>query len=265
MLSAPIRGPGIFSGQVLHRRLRPSTHAFRYPVYFVTLPLAQLEAANNRWFGINQRRLFSVRFEDYGPGDGTPPGQWLRRLLADEGVATADGEIVLQTFPRVLGYVFNPISFWYCYDRAGALRAIVCEVNNTFGERHLYLLSHGDGQAIASGSTLTARKAFHVSPFFAISGDYRFRFRIGEDRIIARIDYADGAGDLLQTSVSGGAQPWSEQTLARLFLSHGWMTLLIVARIHLQAAKLWLKGVAFFRKPAPPPSRVTNSHSSIKT
>ncbi|MDX1434395.1 MAG: DUF1365 family protein, partial [Gammaproteobacteria bacterium] len=139
---------------------------------------------------------------------------WIRALLAREGLAAAVGEVWLQCFPRLLGYVFTPVSFWFCEDRAGATRAILAEVNNTFGERHAYLLAHADGRPIRDGDALGARKLFHVSPFFPVAGEYRFRFRAANGRRIARIDYADAAGPLLLTSLSGRAQPLTSGALA---------------------------------------------------
>jgi DUF1365 family protein len=253
---AAVTGPTLFAGEVIHHRLRPAENRFRYGVFFVALPLSRLVAAECRWFGINRARLLSVWFSDYGPGDGTHPRVWLDELLAREGIA-ADGEIVLQTFPRFLGYVFNPVSFWHCHDRAGSLRAVVCEVNNTFGERHLYLLAHADGRALAAGETLAARKVFHVSPFLPVAGNYAFRFRLGADRALARIDYTDGEGALLRTSVSGSALPWTPAVLLRTVVTHPLMTVGIMARIHWQALRLWLKRVRFFSKPAPPVAGVT--------
>ena len=119
-------------------------------------------------------------------------------------VAHADGEIWLQTFPRVCGYTFKPVSFWYCHRADGALAAIVAEVHNTFGERHCYLLD-----APHWGHTEVASKVFHVSPFCAVQGDYRFRFMRHADHTVARVDHDDDTGPLLQTSISGQLQPLS--------------------------------------------------------
>ena len=162
------------------------------------------------------------------------------------------------TFPRVLGYVFNPVSFWFCHRANGELRAIVCEVSNTFGERHCYLLDTGG--AMQWGMMLTAKKIFHVSPFCAVEGRYRFRFmrttqHVGEEdieRIVARIDYDDAQGPLLLTSISGQLQPLTTASTARAFVRHPLMTLGVIARIHWQALKLFIKRVPFFSKPIPP-------------
>ena len=129
---------------------------------------------------------------DRDHGDGRPLLAWIEQLLVRAGVHDADGEIWLHCFPRMLGYAFNPVSFWFCERRDGALRAIVCEVHNTFGERHCYVLAHDDDRPIAWGETLRARKVFHVSPFCAVAGSYRFRFllaaRADGTHFVARID-----------------------------------------------------------------------------
>lgn len=250
--------PRLCFGLVLHRRLRPTEHAFRYPVYFLSIPLSRVQSLARPYFGLNRFNLLSFHYRDHGARDGTHPLMWVRALLAAEGLAdAADGEVWLQTFPRVLGYVFNPVSFWFCEDRAGRVRAIVAEVNNTFGERHAYLLAHGDARPIAGADALTARKVFHVSPFFGVEGGYRFRFHHAGARRIARIDYHDEQGDLLHTSISGAAVPLSGRNVARAFFGYPWMTLGIIARIHWQALQLWRKQVPISARPLPPLEQVS--------
>jgi DUF1365 family protein len=221
-------------------------------VFFLQAPLSALEALRGPLFSLDRWNLFSLHRSDHGPRDGGDLEPWIRALLASEGVTAADGEIVLQAFPRVLGYVFNPVSFWLCHDREGGLRAVLAEVNNTFGERHNYLVAHPDGQPIRPGDTLEARKVFHVSPFFPVQGRYRFRFAGGSRFSAAFIDYDDAEGPVLRTSISGRAAPLETRGLLRAFFGYPAFTLGVVARIHWQALKLWWKGVPFFRKPSPP-------------
>ena len=147
------REPAIGFGQVRHRRLRPVAHALALRAFFLRLPLRRLARAPWPWRRLahNAAGWFSLHDRDHG--DGRPLLAWIEQLLARAGVHDADGEIWLHCFPRVLGYVFNPVSFWFCERRDGSLRAVVCEVNNTFGERHCYVLAHDDGRAIAWGES----------------------------------------------------------------------------------------------------------------
>jgi len=250
-------GAELLIGSVMHRRLRPVENRFVYGVYFLRIPLSRLASMRGPLLSINRWNLLSFHFRDHGARDGSHPLEWIRALLAREGLAAADGEVWLHSFPRVLGYVFNPVSFWFCEDRAGRTRAIVAEVNNTFGERHSYLLAHADGRPIRDGETLETRKVFHVSPFCSVSGGYRFRFLARDDQRIARIDYADEAGPLLVTSLSGRGAPLGTGALLRAVLRHPVMTFGVVARIHWQALRLWAKRVPFHSKPALPLEEVS--------
>ncbi len=247
-------------GRVFHKRLRPFENAFSHAVFFLRVPLSQLDRIGNRWLSRNSFNLLSFVDRDYGPRDGTSLEAWMRALLKREGIRTADGEIVLQTFPRLLGYVFNPVSVWYCHDRAGQLRAALCEVNNTFGERHNYLVVHDDQRPIDANDWLSARKVFHVSPFCAVTGHYRFRFQQDADRAFAQIDYFDGANDadkLLVTTLHGTPEVLTSGSTLRAFIRHPLMTFAVVFRIHSQAVTLWLKRLPYFRKPEPPSFETT--------
>ena len=267
--------PLIGFGQVRHTRLRPTRHAFAYPTFFLMLPMRALTQTASAapdgtpqagGWALNQRHCISFRDTDHG--DARPPERggalgWIDELLHQHGIDDATGEIWLHCYPRVFGFTFKPVSFWYCHraahDQNGALRAMVVEVNNTFGERHCYLLD-----APRLGAELRADKVFHVSPFNSVQGHYRFRFLRTRAphplRTVARIDYwddADADAPLLQTSVSGTLQPLTNATLRHALLRYGAMTVLVVVRIHLQALRLWCKKVPFIRKPEPPQQCVT--------
>jgi DUF1365 family protein len=245
-------------GQIRHARMRPASNAFAYGSFFLRLPLRSL--AGQPWpfqrLARNGRGLFALNDADHG--DGRPLLAWIDAQLAGEGIADADGEIWLHCFPRVLGYVFNPVSLWFCHRRDGALRAVVCEVNNTFGERHCYLLARADGAPLRWGEELSARKVFHVSPFCAVEGGYRFRFMLAPraqgERFVARIDYDDGRGPLLATSIEGTLAPLTDAQLTRAFFRYPAFTFGVIARIHWQALKLWAKRVPFFSKPSSAPA-----------
>jgi DUF1365 family protein len=252
--------PLIGFGQVRHARLRPAVNRFSYGAYFLRLPLRALAKSplRSRMLGINRAAPMAVLDRDHG--DGRPLLEWIDALLADHGIADAGGEIWLHTFPRVFGYVFNPVSFWFAHRSDGALRAVVCEVNNTFGERHCYLLAHDDGSPLAWGEEVSARKVFHVSPFCAIDGHYRFRFLLTDDavpRFVGRIDHDTSDGPLLQTALSGALEPLTDRALLRALLGYPAFTLGVIARIHWQALRLAAKRVPFFSKPAPPAHPVT--------
>jgi uncharacterized protein len=269
--------PLIGMGEVRHTRLRPKRHAFDYPTYFLMLPLrsmaAQAQATSpviRTGLAHNRRGLLSFYDTDHGDGRASALS-WLLELLEREGVNDADGEVWLQTYPRVLGYTFKPVSFWYCHRADGSLRAVVVEVNNTFGERHCYIL---DGADVAWGRTLQATKVFHVSPFCSVAGTYRFRFLRVEasndvnltvnlrktasaGRLVARIEHDDNDGPLILTSLSGALSPLTTRTARRAFFSTPLMTFGVVARIHWHALQLWFKRVPFHPKPAPPQALVS--------
>ena len=244
-------------GEVRHVRLKPVYHAFNYPTYFLMLPMRSLQRdgagalAYNRWAPLS--------FFDTDHGDGRAPENggalaWLDDLLNAEGIDDANGEVWLHCYPRVFGYTFKPVSFWYCHRSDGLLRTIVVEVNNTFGERHCYLLD-----APQFGVELRAAKVFHVSPFCPVEGGYRFRFMVTPDRsrTLARVDFDDATGPLIQTSVGGTLEPVTRQAIRRALWRYPAMTLGVMARIHWQALKLFIKKAPFFGKPKPPTNFTT--------
>ncbi len=251
-MTLPITTPSaqLVHGQVMHERLRPARNRFVYPVCYVRLNLARLDAdagaLTSRWFGVDCWRPLSLRTRDYGPRDGASLDAWMRALLREHDI-DADGEIWLQTFPRVAGYVFNPVSFWQCYDAAGRLAAVLAEVNSTFGETHRYLLRMATTGPHAG--TAIATKLLHVSPFCEVKGEYRFRFRLGELAQHTAIDYHDDDGLLLKTAVSGRPVPLTAAAARRALLRYPLLGVAIVARIHWQALRLWRKRVPFFSKP----------------
>jgi hypothetical protein len=245
-------------GVVRHARLRPTRHAFSYGNYFWLLPMRAL--AKQPQAAVRRNRAGWLSFHDADHGEGGPDAlAWLDGLLRSEGLWRPDldeGEVWLQTYPRVLGHVFKPVSFWFVHRAQGALHAVVAEVNNTFGERHCYVLS---GPSLSWGREVVADKVFHVSPFCEVQGRYRFRFMRTADRMIARVDHDDAQGPLIQTSISGVLQELTVASARRAFIGWPLMTWGVVARIHWQALQLWRKRVPFFSKPAPPEHFITGS------
>ena len=260
--------PLIGFGQVRHARLRPRHHAFSYGSWFWLLPMRSLARQPSDAVRRNGRGWLSFHDADHGDGEGDALA-WLDALLHRAGLwheGLAAGEVWLQTYPRVLGYAFKPVSFWYVHRADGALHAVVAEVNNTFGERHCYLLA---GDDIGWGRELSARKVFHVSPFCRAEGTYRFRFMRTDERLVARVDHDDVGGPLIQTAISGELVPLDASSVRRAIRGWPLMTFGVVARIHWQALKLWLKRVPFFTKPEAPAQafsgHVSPSTASIET
>lgn len=237
----------IIMGEVVHERLRPVNHSFTYPLFCLRIPLGKLGEIDEQ-MAVNRRGLVSFQERDHGARDGSSCLTWVRDILMQNGIETKDVSVELHAFPRMLGYVFNPVSFWVCRRASGDVSSVLVEVNNTFGESHSYLLTPASGDSIRSGELLTATKELHVSPFNEVRGKYSFRFNFGEDRWLARIDYDDGRGSLLNTHISGTAQPLTRANLRLAALRFPLQTLAVVARIHWHALRLFAKRVPFFGK-----------------
>ncbi|MFN7114678.1 MAG: DUF1365 domain-containing protein [Alphaproteobacteria bacterium] len=251
--------PQILTATVMHKRTYPKVNAFTYGIYYLWMPLSQLERFSDGWrFGVNARGLLSFYNKDHGPRDGSALQPWIRAHLQDWGVTTADGEIILVTMPRSFGHVFNPVSFWLCCDVAGAVRAILCEVHNTFGEMHSYLCAHADGREIVSDDWLEARKVFHVSPFLERHGSYKFRFALQPEKFGAWIDFyePDGRRQLL-TSLVGTLCDYNRPARQRAFWRHPAVALVALWRIHWQALKLVAKGIKYIPKPLQNKEKIT--------
>ena len=245
--------PAVCFGAVMHERHTVANNRFVYPSAFLRLPLSRIDDLKVPLLGIERSNFFSFRRRDHGPRDGSALLPWLLSALDAHGVrAVCDGEVVLQTMPRVFGYVFNPVSFWFCHDASGALRVVLAQVNNTFGERHNYLVHHADVRAIESGDALRARKVFHVSPFFPLSGEYRFRFERRGRVHAVQIDLWDEGVLQLSTRIGGRAEVLDGHAMRRWMLRQPFMTLGVIARIHWQALRLAMRRVRFHRKPLPP-------------
>ena len=255
-------------GEVRHARTRPTPHAFVYPAFFARIPIHTLSSlgqpgskkvrTGSALFSVNRRNLLS--FYECDHGDGQSNWAWINSILNSAGVAPA-AQVWLHAFPRVLGYAFKPVSFWFCHNEQAELLAIVAEVNNTFGERHCYLLSlnvQGDGPP-KFGQTLEANKVFHVSPFCQAQGRYRFRFLNTPSHSVARVDHDDEIGPLVLTSLSGKLQELSNKSALKALLTYPLFTLGVVMRIHWQAALLWIKRVPFVSKPTPPSHLISHN------
>lgn len=236
---------GIYCGAVTHERLRPRRHSLRYSVFCLLIDLDELQLldGHSALFAINRPAIFGFREADHGDGHGTLK-DWAARTLTQHGIAYDGGRIELLCYPRLLGFVFNPLSVYFCHDHAGALVGILYEVHNTHGERHTYVMRAEPGQPVVRHS---APKAFFVSPFMPMDCIYRFRIAPPADRIGISILEDDAKGLLLTAAFTGERREISSGLWWRLLLGYPLMTLKVVAGIHLEAIKLLLKGTPLFR------------------
>jgi hypothetical protein len=252
-----VRSPHrVFFTRVMHKRLFPVQYRFEYRVFSLLLDIDALDKLPRL---INGARLNLFRFDpkDHGPRDGSELRPWAERVLGERGIDLDGGRIRLLCFPRVLGFGFNPLSLWYCEHRDGTLRAVIAEVNNTFGEHHFYLLAHA-GNPLAWPMRGAATKCFHVSPLMDMQGDYHFRLSRPDDHLAVLIRQYDEHGQLkLVATQTGQGEPMSDRALWQAFLRTPLMTLKVMTAIHWQALKIWLSGARYFPKPEPPQQEVT--------
>jgi DUF1365 family protein len=249
----------LYDGRVMHQRLRPFRLRFTYRVWSVFVDLEELPALARslRLLCIERRGLAGLRAADHGPRDGSPLLPWARRQLAERGIDDGGGKVFMLAFPRVLGYVFNPLTVYFAYDPEGQLRALLYEVKNTFGGQHVYAFAvDGDRARHAHG----CGKDFYVSPFIQMQAAYAFNVTTPGDRLSVVINERVPEGPQLVASLTGRRLPLDDRHVAACLLRHGPMTLKVIAGIHWQALKLWWRG-APFRGPSsvPPPVVAGNS------
>ncbi len=244
-------------GVTFHGRRGALENAFKYSIDYVLLD-AESDVRAPALFSRNRRGLVSLRDLDHGGTPGAGKGApWVRDMLADAGLDSFSiGRIELLAQPRILGHVFNPVSFWLIRDVDGALRVVIPEVTNTYGDRHSYLCHHDDLRPIEREQTLSARKIFYVSPFQPIEGDYTFRFDINDSRIGIWIDYTQGNGGLLAT-LTGRRAPLTNARILKALVRRPFGSRRVLGLIHWQALKLWWKGAIFRTRPEPPAEEVS--------
>ncbi|MCB1658485.1 MAG: DUF1365 domain-containing protein [Pseudomonadales bacterium] len=247
----------LYIGTVTHKRVGELAHRFDYPALFLCFPLSQRHLLSNSLFGYNRFKPMSFYEKDHGNGQDAE--QWIRDILQQAQLShLTTGEVWLQTQPRVFGYVFNPVSFWYCHDSKQQLRVVLCEVNNTFGEKHCYLLTAEQQQVISSHTKLQCQKVFHVSPFFDVKGEYRFQFLHQQNKRTVAINYWLDGSLQLKTLITGDAIELSARHIIGSLIKLGWTTVNVVIGIHWQALKLWRKGAHFYKKPTPPRMEISS-------
>jgi uncharacterized protein len=250
MTTTPLPSQGLYVGEVMHHRLRPFRHRFVYRVFTLLLDIDRLEetAADLRLLAIDRAGLLAFYRKDHGARDGGGLRPWVEAILRAGGIEPPGGPILLLAMPRVLGYVFNPLSIYFCYRPDGRLAALVHEVKNTFGGQHPYALSVDPGSDPAQ-IRQSCDKGFYVSPFIPMRAGYRFRLRAPDERLMVAIQETTDEGPLLVATLTGERRPLGDRALAGAVLRLPLMTFKVLAAIHLQALKLWWKGARYHPKP----------------
>lgn len=230
----------------MHHRLQPKRHRFVYRVFTALFDIDRLDELDQRLrlFSLERFNLFSFRLKDHGPRNGAPLRPWVEHELRQAGIAAHAARIRLLAMPRFLGYVFNPLSIYYCYDDDERLFAIVYEVKNTFGGQHAYALAVDDPSTDTGGIRQHCDKDFYVSPFIEAEATYRFRLNKPGERLAVMIREEIESGLLLIATMSGDRRPLTDLELFRQVWRHPFVTQKVIASIHIQALKLWLKGIS---------------------
>ena len=243
----------LYRGEVMHRRLRPREHRLNYRVFWLSLDLSELDALDERLklFSRNRFNLLSFYDRDYGDRSGIDLRGQVDTWLARAGIDLEGGAVRLLTMPRVLGFVFNPISLYYAYHADGCLRAMVYEVTSTFGIRHAYVIPVPEHDRQAGRIHQGAAKALYVSPFMGMEMDYTFRGHAPDQRLDMTINGLDAEGVLIVAAMKGRRAQLTDRTILRAALAMPLLTLKVVAAIHWDALKLWLKRVPLTHQPEP--------------
>lgn len=251
----------LYSGTVRHTRLRPKAHSFEYRAFYLLADIDLLDELDDRlrWFSHNRFNLFSLNDSDHGSDDGTTLRAWVEATVGGSGIDLGNGSVFLLAYPRVLGYVFNPISVWYCHDEDGVMKAVIYEVRNTFGDKHSYVVPVDDETSYRHDF----EKRLHVSPFMDMEQTYHFSMSPPGERLTLGITQTDSEGVIFRAGVSGDHLPLTDSNLVKLFLRVPLVTLKTIAAIHFEALRIWFKGIGFRRRPAPPSSAVSHVRETV--
>ncbi|WEZ83456.1 DUF1365 domain-containing protein [Rhizobium sp. 32-5/1] len=244
----------LYAGQVMHQRMKPMGHRFNYKVFSLLIDIDRLDEATrmSSLFSVNRFNLLSFHEKDHTGQDDQSLRSYADAVLLDAGVETPPVRILLACYPRILGRVFNPIAVYYAYNAQGAVIAMIYEVRNTFGERHTYVCPVGPGQTGPGGIRQECEKLFHVSPFVPMEMRYHFRMLPPGEKIRWRILETDAEGPLLAATFSGARLPLKTGQILRLVAKIPHLTIKIIAGIHWEALKLWLKGARYIPRPEAP-------------
>jgi uncharacterized protein len=234
----------IYAGHVVHKRLRPKRHALDYRVFSMLVDVDQIDRAAGRlrFFSRNRWNIFGLYDRDYGPGDGTAVGEIARACLRGAGRPHEGRRILLLSYPRIFGYAFNPLSVFYVYASDDTLESVIYEVNNTFGERTSYVVAAGDA-APSDVYAQACAKSMYVSPFTPGRGDYSFRITRPGDEALVAVLLRDSDGALLKTHFKGRRLTVSDRAILALVARYPLFTIKVISAIHIEALKLWLKGI----------------------
>ena len=237
----------IYNGTVIHKRFKPKIHYFKYKVFSLLIDLSELEYLSEKikFFSHNKFNLVSFYEKDHGNRDGSSLVSWVKKNLKDNNINSEDVKIKLLCYPRILGYVFNPLSVFYIYNIDEKLICILYEVKNTFGEQHTYIFKVDNNQNLYQHN---CSKKFHVSPFIEMNCKYFFRLLKPGEKISVIIDQYQIDEKILYASQDGQRVDFNTKELIKSYLKHPLMTFKIISAIHFEAFKLWIKGIKFIKK-----------------
>ena len=241
-----IKNSNIYEGKVIHKRFKPKYHYFKYNVFSLFLDLDEINLIQKKIkiFSNNSFNILSFCDKDHGPRDGSNLKNWVIENLKLNNIKFENIKVKLLCYPRIFGYVFNPLSIFFVYDNYSKIIAVLYEVKNTFGEQHTYIFKVEDENII----TNSCDKKFFVSPFIEMKSKYRFRIIKPEKKLSVSIDQSDVEGKLLYASQDGVAKEINNKNMLLSYISHPLMTFKVIAAIHFEALKLWLKGVKLVKK-----------------
>ena len=242
-----IKNSYIYTGTVIHKRFKPKVHSFNYSVFSLLIDLSELDLMNNnlRIFSYNKFNIVSFYSKDHGPRDGSSLRNWVIENLQKNNIETEGIQIKLLCYPRIFGYVFNPLSVFYIYNKNSELISILYEVKNTFGEQHTYIFKTKKNENLIQH---ICKKKFHVSPFIKMDCIYFFRLLKPGNRVSVIIDLQDQEGKILFASQDGEKSELNNKNLIRSYIKHPLMSFKIIVAIHFEAFKLWSKGIKFIKK-----------------
>ena len=237
----------IYNGTVIHKRFKPKIHYFKYKVFSLLIDLSELENLSKKikFFSYNKFNLVSFYEKDHGNRDGSSLVSWVKKNLEDNNINSENVKIKLLCYPRIFGYVFNPLSVFYIYDESEKLACILYEVKNTFGEQHTYIFKVDNDQKLYQHN---CSKKFHVSPFIEMNCKYFFRLLKPGEKISVIIDQYQTDEKILYASQDGQRVDFNTKELIKSYFKHPLMTFKIISAIHFEAFKLWVKGIKFIKK-----------------